>query len=357
MANFKQVINLIANFYVQFCNFKNHNQINPSIMKAILFSLLFLPLFVLAQKTHTVGPKESIFSIGRMYDVHPRELAEFNNISFETGVKIGQVLNIPKVKKMAPLPNNETPVVNNVEQKTTEKVEVKKTTTSTEIKGSSPIYHKVEKKQTLYQISKLFPGATIDNIKKWNNLTSDGLSEGMELIVGYSNNSTKTTTAQKETTNETKPVEETKKTVVTKTTTPEKKVETITETKTEKVDDPEVKSTEVKSTSTKDFNGGFFKSSFNEKNKNSDELETGNAGIFKSTSGWEDGKYYCLHNTASAGTILKITHPVNQKTIYAKVLDVIPDLPQNKGLLLRLSNSAAEALGTTDEQFVVSIAY
>jgi hypothetical protein len=203
----------------------------------------------------------------------------------------------------------------------------------------------------------LFPSATIENIKKWNNLSNDGLSEGMELIVGYSNNSAKTTTPQKATTTESKPVEETKKTVVTKTTTPEKKVETITETKTEKVDVPEVKSTVVKSSSAKDFNGGFFKSSFSEKNKNSDDLETGNAGIFKSTSGWEDGKYYCLHNTAPAGTILKITHPVNQKTIYAKVLDVIPDLPQNMGLLLRLSNSAAEALGTTDDQFVVSIAY
>jgi LysM repeat protein len=327
-------------------------------MKAILFSLLFLPLFVWAQKTHTVGPKESIFSIGRMYDVHPRELAEYNNISFETGVKIGQVLNIPKVKKMVPLPNNETPVVNKVEEKPTEKVEVKKTTTSAETKGSSPIYHKVEKKQTLYQISKLFPSATIDNLKKWNNLSGDGLSEGMELIVGYSNTSSnKPANTQKSTTTETKPVEETKKTVVTKTTTPEKKVETITETKTEKVDVPEVKSTVVKSSSSKDFNGGFFKSSFSEKNKNSDDLETGNAGIFKSTSGWEDGKYYCLHNTAPAGTILKITHPVNQKTIYAKVLDVIPDLPQNKGLVLRLSNSAAEALGTTDDQFVVSIAY
>ena len=213
-------------------------------MKAILFSLLFLPLFICAQKTHTVGPKESIFSIGRLYNVHPRELAEFNNISFETGVKIGQVLNIPTVKKMAPLPNNETPVVNKVEQKVTpkieekpiEKVEMKKTITSTENKGTSPIYHKVEKKQTLYQISKLFPSATIDNIKKWNNLTSDGLSEGMELIVGYSNSSAKTTSSQKTTTTESKPVEETKKTVVTKTTTPEKKVETITETKTEKVD-------------------------------------------------------------------------------------------------------------------------
>ena len=334
-------------------------------MKAILFSLLFLPLFICAQKTHTVGPKESIFSIGRMYDVHPRELAEFNNISFETGVKIGQVLNIPKVKKMTPLAKSETPVANTVEQKTTPKVEekpiakveVKKATTSAETKGSSPIYHKVEKKQTLYQISKLFPSATIDNIKKWNNLTSDGLSEGMELIVGYSNNSAKTTTPQKATTTETKPIEETKKTVVAKTSVPEKKVETITEKQVEKVEVPIVKSTSAITSSAKDFNGGFFKSLFNDKNKNSNELETGNAGIFKSTSGWEDGKYYCLHNTAPAGTIIKITHPVNQKIIYAKVLDVIPDLTQNKGLVIRLSNSAAEALGTTDEQFVVSIAY
>lgn len=335
-------------------------------MKAFLFSLLFLPLFVWAQKTHTVGPKESIFSIGRMYDVHPRELAEFNNISFEVGVKIGQVLNIPKVKKMAPLPKTETPVVNTVEQKTTpkveekttEKVEPKKTTTTaTQTKGSQPIYHKVEKKQTLYQISKLFENATIENLKKWNNLTTYGLSEGMELIVGYSNTSAKTTTPQKSTPTETKPVEETKKADVVKTTVPEKKVETVTETKTEKEEAPVVKSTPAKTSSVKDFNGGFFKSSFNEKTKNSDDLETGNAGIFKSTSGWEDGKYYCLHNTAPTGTIIKITHPVNQKTIYAKVLDVIPDLPQNKGLVLRLSNSAAEALGTTDEQFVVSIAY
>jgi LysM repeat protein len=326
-------------------------------MKAILFSLFFLPLFICAQKTHTVGPKESIFSIGRLYNVHPRELAEFNNIAFETGVKIGQVLNIPAVKKMAPLAKNETPVENTVEEKPIEKVEVKKTTTSAETKGSSPIYHKVEKKQTLYQISKLFPSATIDNIKKWNNLSSDGLSEGMELIVGYSNNSAKNTNTTKTNTTESKPVEETKKTVVTKTSFPEKKVETITETKTEKEEAPVVKSTPAKSSSVKDFNGGFFKSSFNEKNKNSDDVETGNAGIFKSTSGWEDGKYYCLHNTAPSGTIIKITHPVNQKTIYAKVLDVIPDLPQNKGLVLRLSNSAAEALGTMDDQFIVSIAY
>jgi LysM repeat protein len=266
------------------------------------------------------------------------------------------------VKKMAPLPKIETPAEQKtapkVEEKPTPKVETKKTSTpTTETKGSHPIYHKVEKKQTLYQISKLFENATIENLKKWNNLTSDGLNEGMELIVGYSSTSTKATTPQKITPTETNPVEETKKDAVVKTTVPEKKVETTTEMKIEKVEVPVEKSTPTKSSSVKDFNGGFFKSLFIEKSKNSDDVETGNAGIFKSTSGWEDGKYYCLHNTAPAGTILKITHPVNQKTIYAKVLDVIPDLPQNKGLVLRLSNSAAEALGTMDEQFVVSISY
>jgi LysM repeat protein len=70
-------------------------------MKILLFILLLFPVLAFAQKTYTVGPKETLFSIGRSLNIHPRELAEYNNISFETGVKIGQVLKIPAVKKMA----------------------------------------------------------------------------------------------------------------------------------------------------------------------------------------------------------------------------------------------------------------
>jgi hypothetical protein len=60
--------------------------------------------------------------------------------------------------------------------------------------------------------------------------------------------------------------------------------------------------------------------------------ESGMAATFKSTSGWEDGKYYCLHNAAPAGTVIKISTKSSQRTVYAKVLDVIPDLKKNDGL-------------------------
>ena len=68
-------------------------------MKNLFSLILFLfPLFAMAQTTHTVAAKESLFSIGRLYNVHPRELASYNNIAFETGLTVGQVLKIP-VKK------------------------------------------------------------------------------------------------------------------------------------------------------------------------------------------------------------------------------------------------------------------
>jgi murein DD-endopeptidase MepM/ murein hydrolase activator NlpD len=78
-------------------------------MKNVLLSLFILPLFVCAQKTHTVGAKETLFSIGRQYNVHPRELAAFNNIPYGTGLNIGQVIKIPSKTTMAALPST-TPV-------------------------------------------------------------------------------------------------------------------------------------------------------------------------------------------------------------------------------------------------------
>ncbi len=104
--------------------------------------------------------------------------------------------------------------------------------------------------------------------------------------------------------------------------------------------------------------GGYFKKMYSDQSPNKTAvIETGSVGIFKTTSGWQDGKYYCFHNTARQGTIIKITNNANGKSVYAKVLDAIPDIKQNGGLLLRLSNSAAEELGATDNKFDCSISY
>ena len=45
--------------------------------------------------THTVAPKEGLFSIGRLYNQNPKSIATFNNLVMEKGITIGQKIKIP----------------------------------------------------------------------------------------------------------------------------------------------------------------------------------------------------------------------------------------------------------------------
>lgn len=307
-------------------------------MKKLIILLFLIPVFAQAQSTHTVEPKETLYSVARKYNVPPRELAAYNNLTIETGLTIGQVIKIPPTGRATagkPAPVN--PKSADI------------TTTSV------PVYHKVGKKETLYHISKLYPGASIDDIKKWNKLNSDGLSEGMNLIVGFKKEKVSAPEV-------TEPVAE-KKPVVTEIKKEEpvkEKPVVVTETKpAEPVMTAPVKSPEPSKVTGKNFNGGYFKSLYQEQlsaNKSMKE-ESGTAAVFKSSSGWKDGKYYCLHNTAPAGSIIKITNKSNQKVVYAKVLDVIPDLKQNAGIAIRLSNAAADELGAGENNFEALLNY
>jgi rare lipoprotein A (peptidoglycan hydrolase) len=106
------------------------------------------------------------------------------------------------------------------------------------------------------------------------------------------------------------------------------------------------------------FNGGYFKSFYTKQMVNKHVTEDrGMAGVFKSTSGGEDGKYYCLHNSAPAGSYIKITNPATQKSVYAKVLDLIPDLKQNSGIIIRISNAAASELGANAGNFECTLQF
>jgi LysM repeat protein len=320
-------------------------------MKNLFVLLFFIPLFAHAQTTHTVAPKESLYSLGRQYNIHPKELAAYNNISLETGLTIGQVIKIPGKGKMTPVKKTST---------VKEEIPVKKSETIVET-SSVPVYHKVGKKETLYHISKSYPNLTVEDIKKWNHLTGDGVSEGTNLIVGYQKGKkgayvSPVVVTEKETPEPKVVVTEPKKTIPVKEQ-PEAKPVVVMEPKvTAKPVEP-VKEQPVKNTG-KNFNGGFFRNIYNDQSQNKTVVEqTGTAGIFKSTSGWEDGKYYCLHNTAPAGSIVKITNKSNQKAVYAKVLDVIPDLKQNAGIMIRLSNAAADELGAGENNFEAVLNY
>ncbi len=332
-------------------------------MKFILFLLIGLPLFGAAQDqvltvegtspalyiNHTVAAKENFYSIGRLYNISPKEIAPFNKLKLEGGLNLGQVLKIPLSKD------------NFSQSNTKAKDEV-----------LVPVYHIVKEKEGLYRIGINHNKLPVATLKKWNGIKSDEVNVGTNLIVGY----LKVKKAQSafagkpaETVADTKPVvkePETKPIVVeqpvVKNVEKEKAppVEEKKEVEKKEPEKPKAEPDPVKPTTNfgTDFSGGIFKSLFeSQTHGNTIETQEGMAGVFKSTSGWKDGKYYCLHNAAPSGTVIKITNVSTGKSVYAKVLDSMPDIKQNAGVVIRLSNAAADELGAGENNFTCTLNY
>ena len=350
-----------VNFYPQF--FASLQRKKPG-MKRILFLLIGLPFFVAAQDkgpivegtspnlyiSHTVVAKENFYSIGRMYNISPKEIAPFNKISMEKGLNPGKLLKIPLNKSNFSQEN----------KKAADEVLV-------------PVYYTVKEKEGLYRIGINNNKLPVAKLKKWNNLQSDEVKIGEALIVGYLKVKkgqsalagkgpekivdTKTVTKVPES----QPV--IVETAVVKNEAPEKTKPVVADKKEVEIREPEkpkVEEPTVKPITNfgTDFSGGTFKSLFESQTKgNTVESQEGMAGVFKSTSGWKDGKYYCLHNTVPPGTVIKITNTTTGKSIFAKVLDAMPDIKPNAGLVIRLSNAAADELGTGENNFSCTINY
>ncbi len=336
---------------------------NRYTMKFFLLILLYIPSCLLAQNKvlkvegsspnlyllHTIAAKENFYSIGRLYNVSPKDqLAPFNKLSLEKSLNPGQQLKIPLV-------------TGNFLQSGKAAAD----------ESLIPIYYTVADKEGLYRISTNHNKVPIESIKQWNHLKGESLNTGSNLIIGYLKVKTSLSALAEnasnppvvvapivdpikpaktggEPVNGTEPLPPVKKpdpvpVVITPTPEPPKTV---------KVNQP-LPSETMKGTGD-NFNGGYFKSLYSETNL---VKETGTAAVFKSNSGHDDGKYYCLHNAAQPGTIIKITNNANGKTIFAKVLDMIPDIKQNNGLLIRISNAGADILGLTDGKFECSISY
>ncbi|MBK8952620.1 MAG: hypothetical protein IPM85_10400 [Chitinophagaceae bacterium] len=105
---------------------------------------------------------------------------------------------------------------------------------------------------------------------------------------------------------------------------------------------------------------GYFKPHYSQQVRITpvSRTETVTAGIFKTSSGWQDMKYYLLIDKVPPGTIVKIINPGNGSAIYAKVLGEMSGIRQNQGLGIRMSNAAATALDIKEtDKFVVQISY
>jgi LysM repeat protein len=311
------------------------------ILICLLFSssLIAQTDFLVAQSAdnkvfleHKVSPKENWYSIGRKYEISPREIAPFNGLSMEKGLSIGQVLKIPLS-------------ASNFNQETTSKIGV-------------PVFHLIAPKEGLFRVANDF-GVSIDLLKKWNNLNSDQVKSGSYLTIGFLKASTspRNDVPQPNIPTNVKidpPVKvevqpEQKKQVVVAAPKVEKKPE---ENKVSELPAavPEQAAKNTQNNASVSTGTGYFSGLFNEQSKEGSiqNLQGFIYGVFKSTSGWEDAKYYVLLNEVVPGTIVKISLKGADKSVFAKVLGSVPVGKESDGLSMRMSNATASALGLTD---------
>ncbi|TWF37101.1 LysM domain-containing protein [Chitinophaga polysaccharea] len=291
--------------------------------------------------SHVVKKGENFYSLSRAYGIPPKEIAAANKVTMEQGLQLGRTLHIPLTAA-------------NFSQKADA--------------SGTPVYHKVTEKETLYRVSVNYNKVPLDNIRQWNGFSGDGLKKDSYVIIGY----VKAGGAGAEVASKVEKVKEKEKAVPpvveTEATKAEsepapppvkqakemvKKEETsrpVTDATIAPAPAPAASKPVAVSTST-DFEQLYDQQTNGGKKAST---EKGPGTWFKSNA---VGKYYALHNTAPRGTIIKVTNPLNGKAVYAKVLDVIPQMKSNAGLIIKLSDSAMQALGSNETRFYCELSY
>ena len=327
---------------------------------------------------HRVAPKEGLYPLSRMYNIHPRHIAAYNKQDYNKGLDIGQLMQIPLTD----------------------------TNFSKTANKGVPVYYTTIQKETLVNVSVKTSKAPLGNIRTWNNLSNDNIDAGVKLIIGFlitdemqdrvvaiQDNKKVTSppvvTEKKEAVAEVKKAEpevkkeEPKKIVAEiKKETPavvieepkkiepevKKEVPIVVKEEPKKIE-PERKKeiTEIVKETPKieveeivEEGAGFFKNNFNQQINQIliSKDQTLTSSIFKTANGWQDAKYYLLINGVEPGTIVKITNPGNNKVLFAKVLYGLDAMRQNQGLDIRISDAAAAALSISEtDKFIVKVNY
>lgn len=348
---------------------------------------------------YTVVPKDNFYSVGRQFNQSPKAIASFNNIVMNNGLKIGQKIKIPLTAQNfdAAGGGNETALTHlTASSETLSKIAANYKVTVQQLKqwnslasdnltpGTSLVIGYLKAQGAASNSVAASPARPVEVEVKTKPVAAEKKEEPKPVA-----KSAATPAAPKDTlmvvTSDPPPTTTHATEEAPKEPAKEKRFEpVVNETPEERpapaktgYSQPQIKEVVVKQpaknessrpttrdaeerktidiSSTGSIEGAFANIFASEARSKSLSSVNGEAATFKSTSGWQDRKYYVLINDVPAGTILKIS--AGDKAVYAKVLGSMPEMKENTGLLLRLSNSAASYLGIVDAKFPVEVTY
>lgn len=291
---------------------------------------------------HKVATGETLFSISKKYNVTVDSLKQWNKL-LGNDLSVGQALVVketspqpvvtspaptiastttvtptPKPEKVVTQPKPETKAV----EKKPEPAEAKKnlpepspvTTTPKEtVNTSAPIApgewisHTVKSGETLFSLSTQYE-SSVEDLIKWNGLTSNNLRSGQIIKVGRA---------------------------------PEKAVTVPV------IGSPKIASStaEMPEEATPENTSGGFKNI----------KETGQAELIEGTGGHK--KYLVLHREAPVGSIMRVKNEENDITIFARVVGKLPETGDNSKLVIKLSQAAFDQLRAVNQRFPVEVLY
>lgn len=352
-------------------------------MKSVTLFTLFISLSaaVFAGPTakfayHTVEKGETLYSISRQYGIKPAELASYNEaIGDKLTIKIGQKLKVPSTAsapdkeetpqqvtvKPAPKPAATTPAP---AQKVVSKPEAEPASAST---SSLDNYHIVKKGETFYSISRQYNVARTD-LQMWNDLDDMNIKIGQKLLVKKDAPTAKETPAaasavtaqntvpKKEGYNPPPVVVESNVSTAGGDVTASSSSVGLASTKTVKSWKNESASERMEAYRPKatfdpanEYESLYYQNVYSGLTKKS---ETGVAKLMTDNN----TSHVVYYNSASVGTIMKITNTDNGKTTYALVIGKVPPA-ENNTYLVKMSEKVARNLSIKDYNSVEVVCY
>jgi LysM repeat protein len=301
---------------------------------------------------HQVGEKETLYGISKRYGTTVDIILQYNPTA-DGGLEIGQILKVP----YTPRPKSQPAT-------------------------GGGFIHVVAAKETMFSITKAY-NISVEELKQWNNLSSNELSIGQELVIKKRNTVTNTTVPTVGTTT-------TSNQKGTHTVAPKETLFSITQkygitiqqlkqwnnlegndlsigqvlivSQTEQniastpKDTEPIKNVTSSQTTQPPKENTITTIRISESVKNADELvEIGVAELIEGTDG--NRKYLALHRSAPVGTILKVKNEMNNREVFVRVMGKLPDTALTEKTIIRISKSAYDRLGAIDPRFRVEVTY
>lgn len=236
---------------------------------------------------HYMAPKQTLYSLANFYGLNIDEIYYYNPEVKGNNISVGTKIKIPIPNKSIIRFKNENFDANK----------------------HVPIFYKVKKGDTIFNLAKRVFKMPIDTVMVRNNLSSFTLSLDQILQLGWMS------------------------------------VDGIPESNRRFRGHPIWKKNET------------MRRKYNQHREIKKEYTQRGVAFWQKQNGTQESKLYALHRNAPINSVIAVTNPMKKRTVYVKVIGRMPNSVYNDNVKVVVSSTAARMLGAKDAKFYVQIRY